>query len=77
VGRDGAHFESHKADRILSWLYKGKFDQLKLYPLTLEKRPEGYFVTTDGTHWGVVVKGVPLEKLYVEYYTVSASALEK
>ncbi len=77
VGRLGewTHFESQKAARFLSELYNGQFDQLQEWPPMLEKRPEGYFVTDDGTHRSIVAKAVPLDELYVEYYTVPASAL--
>jgi len=80
VGRvegETTHFEPAKAAQILYWLYTGEFDQFKRLPPTLEKRPEGYFVTTDGTHRCIVAKGLPLEKLYVEYHEIPASALEE
>jgi len=77
VGRGTSHFEPAKAAQILAWLYKGEFDQYKRHPPSLEKRPEGYFVTNDGTHRSIVAKAIPLEELYVEYYTVPASVLEE
>ncbi len=79
VGRlegDSTHFEPSKAAQILWWLYQGEFDQFRRYPPSLEKRPEGYFVTKDGTHRSIVAKAIPLDQLYVEYYTVPESALD-
>lgn len=77
LGSGATHFEPGKAAKHLSWLYKGEFDRLKSYPPMLEKRPEGYFVTDDGTHRSIAAKGIGLDRLYVEYYSVPSTVLEE
>lgn len=69
--------EPGRLAKVLKWLIEGEFEIKNIYPPSLQKRGEQYYVTNDGHHRCIAAKAICLEELYVWYSEVPPELLEE